>query len=71
MLFRSVGISGLELKYHDLLIGVDGRIVREVNSSGKSIAAGSGEVLEPKTAPVYNAQHAHAMLSSRLCSLHA
>ncbi|MDA2964801.1 MAG: penicillin-binding protein 2 [Actinomycetota bacterium] len=42
-----VGISGLELKYHDLLAGVDGRIVREVNSSGKSIAAGSGEVLEP------------------------
>ncbi|MFZ9164551.1 MAG: peptidoglycan D,D-transpeptidase FtsI family protein [Ilumatobacteraceae bacterium] len=44
-----VGISGLELKYHDLLTGVDGRIVREVNSSGKSIAAGSGEVLEPKS----------------------
>ncbi len=42
-----VGISGLELKYHDLLTGVDGRIVREVNSSGKSIAAGGGEVLEP------------------------
>lgn len=44
-----VGISGLELKYHDLLTGVDGRIVREVNSSGKSIAAGSGEVLEPQS----------------------
>jgi cell division protein FtsI (penicillin-binding protein 3) len=44
-----VGISGLELKYHDLLTGIDGRIVREVNSSGKSIAAGSGEVLEPKS----------------------
>lgn len=44
-----VGISGLELKYHELLTGVDGRIVREVNSSGKSIAAGSGEVLEPKS----------------------
>ena len=44
-----VGISGLELKYHDLLTGVDGRIVREVNSSGKSIAASSGEVLEPKS----------------------
>ena len=44
-----VGISGLELKYHDLLTGVDGRIVREVNSSGKSIAAGSGEVIEPKS----------------------
>lgn len=44
-----VGISGLELKYHDLLVGVDGRIVREVNSSGKSIAAGSGEVLEPQS----------------------
>ena len=42
-----VGISGLELKYHDLLTGVDGRIAREVNSSGKSIAAGGGEVLEP------------------------
>ena len=42
-----VGISGLELKYHDLLTGVDGRIVREVNSGGKSIAAGGGEVLEP------------------------
>lgn len=44
-----VGISGLELKYHDLLTGVDGRIVREVNSSGKSIAANAGEVLEPKS----------------------
>ena len=44
-----VGISGLELKYHDLLTGVDGRIVREVNSSGKSIAAGAGEVLEPQS----------------------
>lgn len=42
-----VGISGLELKYQDLLSGVDGRIVREVNSSGKSIAAGAGEVREP------------------------
>lgn len=42
-----VGISGLELQYHDLLTGVDGRIEREVNSSGKSIAAGAGEVVEP------------------------
>jgi cell division protein FtsI (penicillin-binding protein 3) len=42
-----VGISGLELQYHDLLTGVNGRIEREVNSSGKSIAAGSGEVIEP------------------------
>ena len=44
-----VGISGLELKYQDLLMGVDGRIVREVNSSGKSIAAGAGEVLESQS----------------------
>ena len=41
-----VGISGLELKYHEMLAGVDGRIVREVNSSGKSIAANSGETTE-------------------------
>ena len=41
-----VGISGLELKYQDMLSGVDGRIVREVNSSGKSIAASSSEVTE-------------------------
>ena len=41
-----VGISGLELKYQEMLTGVDGRIVREVNSSGKSIAANSGEIIE-------------------------
>ncbi|MBM3805706.1 MAG: penicillin-binding protein 2 [Actinobacteria bacterium] len=41
-----VGISGLELKYDEMLTGVDGRIVREVNSGGKSIAANSGEVTE-------------------------
>ncbi|MFM8955764.1 MAG: peptidoglycan D,D-transpeptidase FtsI family protein [Actinomycetota bacterium] len=41
-----VGISGLELKFDEMLTGVDGRIVREVNSGGKSIAASSGEVTE-------------------------
>lgn len=41
-----VGVSGLELKYQDQLKGVDGRIVREVNSSGKSIAANVGEITE-------------------------
>ena len=41
-----IGISGLELMYQDILSGSDGRIVREVNSSGKSIAAGASDVTE-------------------------
>lgn len=35
-----VGIGGLELQFNDLLTGVNGRIVREVNSRGQSIASG-------------------------------
>lgn len=38
-----VGISGLEKEYNDLLAGVDGRNVREVNSDGQSISAGSND----------------------------
>ena len=41
-----VGISGLELQYQDLLAGEDGRIAREVNANGKSMAAGSSDVIE-------------------------
>ncbi|NQW33710.1 MAG: penicillin-binding protein 2 [Acidimicrobiaceae bacterium] len=41
-----LGISGLEIKYQDILAGTDGRIVREVNTTGKSIAAKSGKVTE-------------------------
>ena len=41
-----LGISGLELQYQDLLAGEDGRIAREVNASGKSMAAGSSDVVE-------------------------
>jgi cell division protein FtsI (penicillin-binding protein 3) len=41
-----VGISGLELQYEAVLAGTDGRIVREVNTAGRSISAGHGEVLE-------------------------
>ncbi|NCZ89938.1 MAG: penicillin-binding protein 2 [Actinobacteria bacterium] len=32
------GTAGLELQYNDLLAGVDGKSIREVNSKGKSIA---------------------------------
>lgn len=35
-----VGTGGLELQYNELLTGVDGRIRREVNSRGQSIASG-------------------------------
>jgi cell division protein FtsI (penicillin-binding protein 3) len=38
-----VGISGLEKRYHDLLSGIDGRSVREVNSRGQSIASSTGK----------------------------
>jgi cell division protein FtsI (penicillin-binding protein 3) len=41
-----LGISGLELQYQELLAGQDGRIAREVNASGKSMAAGSSDVVE-------------------------
>ena len=41
-----IGISGLELQYQDLLAGEDGRIAREVNANGKSMAAGSSDVIE-------------------------
>ncbi len=36
-----IGISGLEKQFNDVLTGIDGRSVREVNSDGQSIAAGS------------------------------
>lgn len=36
-----VGISGLEKQFNDVLTGVDGRSVREVNSDGQSIATSS------------------------------
>jgi cell division protein FtsI (penicillin-binding protein 3) len=36
-----IGISGLEKQFNDVLAGVDGRSVREVNSDGQSIATGS------------------------------
>ncbi|NBR99531.1 MAG: hypothetical protein EBT42_04025 [Actinobacteria bacterium] len=39
-----LGISGLELQYQELLAGQDGRIAREVNASGKSMAAGSSSI---------------------------
>ena len=35
-----IGISGLEKQFNDVLAGTDGRIVREVNSEGQSIATG-------------------------------
>ncbi|MHB1130568.1 MAG: peptidoglycan D,D-transpeptidase FtsI family protein, partial [Ilumatobacteraceae bacterium] len=38
-----IGISGLEKQFNDVLAGVDGRSVREVNSDGQSIAAGSND----------------------------
>lgn len=41
-----LGISGLELQYQDLLAGQDGRIAREVNASGKSMAADASEISE-------------------------
>ena len=41
-----LGISGLELQYQELLAGKDGRIAREVNANGKSMAAGSSDVVE-------------------------
>jgi len=41
-----LGVSGLELQYQELLAGQDGRIAREVNASGKSMAAGSSDVVE-------------------------
>ena len=41
-----LGISGLELQYQELLAGKDGRIAREVNASGKSMAAGASDVTE-------------------------
>lgn len=43
-----VGIGGLELQFNDLLTGVDGRVVREVNSRGQSIASGESS-FEPAT----------------------
>lgn len=42
-----VGISGLELQFDELLAGVDGRVVREVDKRGRSIA---GEVSTTATA---------------------
>lgn len=36
-----IGISGLEKQFNDVLTGIDGRRVREVNSDGQSIATGS------------------------------
>ncbi|MEY3806603.1 MAG: peptidoglycan synthetase FtsI, partial [Actinomycetota bacterium] len=42
-----VGISGLELQFDDLLAGVDGKVVREVDKRGRSIA---GEVSTTATA---------------------
>lgn len=38
-----IGISGLEKQFNDVLAGIDGRSVREVNSDGQSIAAGSND----------------------------
>lgn len=38
-----VGISGLEKQFDTMLAGVDGKIVREVNSSGQTISGGSDE----------------------------
>lgn len=38
-----IGISGLEKQFNDILAGVDGRSVREVNSDGQSIATGPNE----------------------------
>lgn len=40
-----IGISGLEKQFNDVLTGIDGRSVREVNSDGQSIAAGSSNGL--------------------------
>lgn len=36
-----VGVSGLEKQYHEVLAGIDGRSVREVNAEGRSIATGA------------------------------
>ena len=38
-----VGISGLEKQFNDVLAGIDGRSVREVNSDGQSISTGSDD----------------------------
>lgn len=38
-----IGISGLEKQFNEILAGVDGRSVREVNSQGQSISTGSDD----------------------------
>lgn len=42
-----VGTSGLELQYDDILTGVDGTQIRQVDSKGQSIAASDGKTVQP------------------------
>ena len=42
-----VGTSGLELQFNDLLTGVDGRTVREVDKRGRSIAGVNSTISSP------------------------
>ena len=41
------GIGGLELQFNDLLTGTDGKIAREVNSRGQSIASADSDYVAP------------------------
>ncbi|MFM7898846.1 MAG: peptidoglycan D,D-transpeptidase FtsI family protein [Actinomycetota bacterium] len=42
-----VGVGGLELQFDELLTGKDGKIAREVNSRGQSIASADSEYVAP------------------------
>ena len=42
-----VGIGGIELQYNDVLTGVNGKLNREVNSRGQSIASADTEYVAP------------------------
>jgi len=42
-----VGIGGLELQFDEVLTGKDGKIAREVNSRGQSIASADSEYVAP------------------------
>ena len=41
------GVGGLELQFNDLLTGTDGKVAREVNSRGQSIASADSDYVAP------------------------
>ena len=41
-----VGIAGLEILFNDMLTGIDGKSVKEVNSKGQSIVSGADQSVE-------------------------